>query len=206
MKKLGICYPVYNNQKAVDKIIEKLKITPCEITMVDDGSNPPIELINNIENIKLIRIDSDRAWNQAQANNVAIENSTSEVVLRMDIDHYINPEDYEKFLMISENLPKKTIYQFKRFRTDTNEFIKKGCNIIMIKKSDFLEIGKYSEEFCGNYGYEDLEFQHRAKLMGFSIKEVDLVIYVDAQLKTPGLNRDTTINKEIFLKKINETK
>ena len=206
MSKLGICYPVYNNQKAVDKIIEKIKTTHCEITMVDDGSKPPIILPNNIENIKLFRIDNDRVWNQAQANNVVIKNSSCDVVLRMDIDHYINPEDYERFLIIAENLPEKTIYQFKRFRIDTNEFINKGCNIIMIKKSDFLDIGKYSEEFCGNYGYEDLEFQHRARLMGFDIKEMDLVVYVDARLGTPGLNRDTTINKEIFLKKINKTK
>ena len=42
--------------------------------------------------------------------------------------------------------------------------------------------------------------------MGFDIKEMDLVVYVDARLGTPGLNRDTTINKEIFLKKINKTK
>ena len=76
--------------------------------------------------------------------NVVIKNSSCDVVLRMDIDHYINQEDYERFLIIAENLPEKTIYQFKRFRIDTNEFINKGCNIIMIKKSDLLDIGKYS--------------------------------------------------------------
>ena len=195
----GICYPVYNNQKAFDSISKKLLDLPCPITIVDDGSNPPL-LVKNLSNINLIRLDNNINWNQANANNIAIENSDFEIILRIDIDHYIYPEDFEKFKILSNDMEENTIYQFNRFRTDTKEFINKGCNIMMIRKSDFNKIGKYNEAFCGNYGYEDLEFQNRAIKLGYEIKLSPLVIYVDASHKTPDLVRDTTINKNLFLK------
>jgi hypothetical protein len=198
-KKFGICYPVYNNQKAFDSIIKKLSDLPCQINIVDDGSDPPL-LIENCSNINKIRLENDISWNQAQANNIAIRNSNFDVVLRMDIDHYIEPEDYEKFKNLSLNMKDKTIYQFNRFRIDKSEFINKGCNIIMIKREDFNQIGGYNEEFCGNYGYEDLEFQNRAIKLGYKIELFPLTTYVNAENKTPNLIRDTKINKELFLK------
>lgn len=199
MNNFGLCYPVYNNQKAFDDIKGILDQLSCSITIVDDGSEPPLD-IRNISKIKLIRLEKQRIWNQAQANNVAILNSDAEIILRMDIDHYIAVEDFEKFLALAQNFPTKTIYQFNRFRTDTQKIINTGCNIIMFRKQDFIDIGKYNEAFCGNYGYEDLEFQHRAKKMGFKLDLYPLTIYVNAKNKTPNMIRDTTINKELYRK------
>lgn len=193
----GLCYPVYNNQKAFDDIKDHLSLLPCSITVVDDGSNPPLKT-HNIPNVKLFRIEEDKPWNQACANNLAIEKSEAKVILRMDIDHFILPKDYDLFAKLANCLPQKTIYQFKRFRIDKNEFINVGCNIIMFKKTDFENIGRYDERFCGNYGYEDLEFQFRAKKLGFKLQEYPLTIFTNAHNKTPDVVRDRSVNKELY--------
>jgi predicted glycosyltransferase involved in capsule biosynthesis len=199
MNSFGLCYPVYNNQKAFDDIKGILSQLPCSITIVDDGSEFPLD-VGGLTKLNLIRLEKQRIWNQAQANNVAISNADAKIILRMDIDHYISVEDFEKFLSLAQNFPDKTIYQFHRFRFDTQKFINTGCNIIMLKKQDFIDIGKYNEAFCGNYGYEDLEFQYRAKKMGFKLELYPLTVYVNAKNKTPNMTRDTTINKELYRK------
>ena len=104
-------------------------------------------IVGDHSNIKLFRNENRRIWNQAQANNLAIKNCESDVILRLDIDHFIKSEDFDKFLNLSNNMKDKTIYQFQRFRIDTNEFINKVCNIILINKRDFYDIGQYDERF-----------------------------------------------------------
>lgn len=193
---ISIVYPYYNNIKAFDAISKKLEMTPCEIIIVDDGSSPRLET----ECAKVIRIEEDRPWNQANANNIGMSSvSLENVILRLDIDHFIEPEDFSKFEEISKNIPEKTIYRFKRFRLDINNFINTGCNIIMIKSKDFQDIGKYNEIFCGNYGYEDKEFLDRAIYKGYKIVLIEsLIVYVDGKFKTPNVIRDTSINKKKY--------
>ena len=195
---IEIVYPYYNNHAAFDAIKEKLSLLPCKITIVDDGSNPALQ--SDIKNIRIMRIEGDKPWNQANANNIGIRSIDQDsVVLRMDIDHYIEPDDFPIFEKIAKTLPEKTIVNFKRYRKDSECVINCGCNIFLMRRQDFVDIGGYDESFCGNYGYEDKEMLFRAKHKGYqSLVSDDCLIYVNGLFPTRGLNRNIDINKEKF--------
>lgn len=202
----NIVYPFYNNYLAFDAIKEKLSQLPCNITIVDDGSSPKFE--TNIPNIKVLRIEQDKPWNQPVASNLGIKSlNKNDIVLRMDIDHYIEPSDFPLFKKISENISPKTFLRFSRYEIRSKSFINSAPNISMFLCEDFLNVGCYDESFAGNYGYEDLEFFARAKFKGYNVLNHELgIIYVDKSFGTRNLNRDISKNKEKYNKIINKYK
>lgn len=191
---LKIVYPYYNNQAAFDGIKGYLSQLPCQIVIVDDGS--PTPLTTNIPNIKILRIPVDIPWNQSMANNLGIKFlDLSDVVLRLDIDHFILPDDYFLFEKIATYLPERMIYRFRRMVADSDNILKIGCNLLMIRVKDFCDIGGYDESFSGNYGYEDKEFIDRAKMMGYNIDVSQEGIIRCFPHCGTKMVRDTTVNK-----------
>lgn len=198
---LKIVYPFYNNHAAMRSLLPRLELLPCEVVVVDDASEQPLRV--DLPNVRVMRIDVDVPWNQPAASNMGIRSlGNSDVVLRMDVDHWVEPEQFHEFESLSRGMPHRTMYQFWRRVSGTGRNLRPNMNMLMMRVSDFIRIGCYDEDFCGSYGYDDKDFVDRARHAGWRIeacKSPHLV--VDAKCGTRHLSRDTSVNREKYLRK-----
>ena len=188
-------YLFYNQHNAI-KRLERLGYDNLGVrtVIVDDGSKTPLKC----EWAEVYRIDEDMPWNMPQANNLGFSKIRGEVVLRLDMDHYFEPEDLIKLSKIE--LQDKQIIKFKR--TFNGKTVNVGKNIYLARVDDIVNVGGYNEVFCGNYGYEDADLMDRLKRAGFKVTISNIICKVDNNFTT-GLNRDTTINYRKY-KQLNE--
>jgi len=190
---MTVMYLYYNQPDAI-RFFESLGYQDLGINFlfVDDGSDIPL----TCQWADVIRIDYDIPWNQPKANNTGFDficyRNEKDSVLRMDIDHYFLPNDLIE------------INEYELFTRQLVTFGRKGIkphpNIYLASVSDLMEAGGYNEEFCGNYGYDDMEFMNRLKKKKFKFTPSPIEVRVNHDLKRHGLNRDTTINKAKYLK------
>jgi len=190
-----VMYLFYNQHNAI-KRLERLGYDNLGVrtVIVDDGSKTPLKC----EWAEVYRIDEDMPWNMPQANNLGFSKIRGEVVLRLDMDHYFEPEDLIKLSKIE--LQDKQIIKFKR--TFNGKTVNVGKNIYLARVDDIVNVGGYNEVFCGNYGYEDADLMDRLKRAGFKVTISNIICKVDNNFTT-GLNRDTTINYRKY-KQLNE--
>lgn len=168
---------------------------------MDDASDPPLRL--DLPNVKVLRIDVDVPWNQPAASNMGIKSlHAGDVVLRLDIDHWVDPGDFHLFESLSRTLQPRTILQFGRVASGTGRRLRPNMNMMMLRVSDFLAIGCYDEDFCGSYGYDDREFVDRARRLGwrFDVPRSPSLV-VDPRGGTRSLSRDASVNREKYLMK-----
>lgn len=195
---LTILYLYYNQPKAIT-FFQELSYHQLKqkFLFVDDASKQPLTL-KNWQNADVFRIKTDIPWNQPAANNLGfwhLYNQNPEAtVLRMDIDHYFTPEALQEIAKIQ--LQSKQIYQFSRKNTTPHP------NIYLARVHDLLSVGGYNEAFCGNYGYDDKELNHRLRKQKFQFIVSPIICNVNHSLKTPGLKRDTTVNHKKYLELI----
>ena len=185
---------LYYNQPDAIKFFESIGYKDCEFNFlfIDDGSKEPLKL--DWKNAKVLRIEKDIAWNQPQANNIGLEwlfcQNEHENVLRMDIDHYFTLEQLENIRCYQVYLKEMVTFQ----REDRHPH----PNIYLTSVKHLLNAGGYNEEFCGNYGYDDIELTNRLKRKHFSFTELPIKVKINHKLKTHGLKRDTTVNHRKF--------
>ena len=197
---MTVMYLYYNQPQAI-KLFESIgyKNSHIKFLFIDDGSKEPLKL--NWKNAHVLRIEKDIAWNQPQANNIGFEyifcNNEHESVLRMDIDHYFTLEDLDN------------IGFYEPFGKEVVTFLREGRhphpNIYLTSVKHILNAGGYNEEFCGNYGYDDLELMTRLKRKHFSFTELPIKVKINNSLKGHGLVRDSKVNKLKYLKTIEES-
>lgn len=194
---LTIQYLYYNQPQAIS-FFESIGYHQLQqnILFVDDASAQPLQL--KWQNAEVFRVKKDIPWNQPAANNLGFwhlyNQNPNATVLRMDIDHYFTPSNIEKIAKIQ--VQPKQIYQFKRHNALPHP------NIYLARVQDLLNAGAYNETFCGNYGYDDKELNHRLKKQKFQYLLSPIVCNVNHDLKTPNLQRDTTVNHIKYLKLI----
>ena len=192
---MTVMYLYYNQPDAI-RFFESLGYpdSGIDFLFVDDGSKEPLKC----KWAKVIRIDKDIQWNQPQANNIGFEylycENEHEIVLRMDIDHYFTVEDLDQ--ISKYNIFTKEVATFRR------EGLHPHPNIYLASVKHLLNAGGYNEDFCGNYGYDDMELMKRLKKRFFSFTELPIYVKVNRTLKSHGLKRDTHINREKYLKLI----
>lgn len=194
MADLTIMYLYYNQPKAI-KFLESKghQDYDVDILFVDDGSKKPLKL----DWAEVLRIDKDVHWNQPQANNLGFSHIDG-VVIRMDVDHYFEREDIKWLKLLSKTIQPKQIIHFKR---RTNNGWQTHRNIYMARVGDIMDAGGYDLDFCGNYGYDDLELMFRLNKRGFRFIESKIEVKVNHDGGTKGLHRDTAINYELFIQK-----
>ncbi len=105
-KQLTICIPVFNEEKAIKKVITELKslFIESEIIVVDDGSNDnTFDIISNIPDIKIIRNYKNMGYGYSLKRAIKVANG--EYVAWFDGDGQHNPEDLKKMYeeMIKNN-------------------------------------------------------------------------------------------------------
>jgi glycosyltransferase involved in cell wall biosynthesis len=204
MKNCTLVYSFYKNQSAVDAhcaiwntFDDSIKQRLC-IIVVDDGSTPPLKFNINpsITNIHL-RVTNDIRWNQPGAKNLAMKFVPTDWAFITDADFLLSRETV---LSLLEFTPEEgAFYQFNRFNND--QFCHPHPNTFLLRKSDFFSVDGYDEDFCGNYGFDDLFFVEKM-VRNYQLKVHDgIVLRNDTGFQTPDVIRNHQKNKKLFKKK-----
>lgn len=102
MKTLSVVIPVYNEEKTIKLVIEKVRRVKLlkmkkEIIVVNDGSKDhTANIAKTIKGIKLINNKDNRG--KGYALRIGIKNASGDIVLIQDADLEYNPEDYPRLL------------------------------------------------------------------------------------------------------------
>lgn len=150
--KLSIVISVYNSHEIVRRQLLHMRDFPCEVVIVDDNSNPPIEGAR-------VRTSNKLAWTQGLGRNEGAEVATGEYILFTDIDHIISQNALDDALNFNGN---KMIFrrqvaildengQIRQDRETLQEwgYVRDGLdasvhgNTFVVKRQAFLDIGGY---------------------------------------------------------------
>ncbi|WP_102407569.1 glycosyltransferase family A protein [Parabacteroides bouchesdurhonensis] len=211
---LSYVIPVFFNQKdtkvlndlliAYSKLDQDL-IRRIQFVIVDDCSPIKIEIPSDIHlNYQLLRITTDIRWNQAGARNLGVVKAAGPKIIITDCDHFFPESLLRKIL--NNKIPYKTLYKFKR--EDANgKAIQSHCNTFYTSKATFFSTLGYDEEFCGNYGYEDVMFRYFQSAIGNKIKyftRLKKIVSntIDREESYHNLVRDTDVNLKLMEAKI----
>jgi|TARA_B100001964_G_scaffold43966_1_gene48951 glycosyltransferase involved in cell wall biosynthesis len=115
--KISVVIPVYNEEKTILKVLEKIKKVEeklsknFEIIVINDGSNDKtLEYLDNNKSLysKLINIEFNKG--KGNAINKGFENATGEIIIIQDADLEYNPEEYNKLLLPFEKYDADVVY------------------------------------------------------------------------------------------------
>lgn len=210
---LSYVVPIYFNQQRTDTLPALLaryaaygpELTAAiEFVLVDDGSPLPVVLPPELNlNISLYRVCTDITWNQCGARNLGATLARGPRLILSDLDHYF-PEELLRAILGSP-VPRGVVYKFKR-ADHQGRPINKAMNIFYTSKGVFFQALGYDEEFCGNYGYEDLHFLALQRRIGNPIRYFTrwkriVATNVDRGEAYHSLVRDTSVNYALYLHK-----
>jgi len=187
---MTVLYTYFGQIERIPQIIEQ----DIPTMIVDDCSE--IQL-GSLDNVKVLRITDDIKWNQPGARNLGFQELNDWIVC-LDIDHLLTKDLYNKLNSMDKQIG--TIYYLGREDT-------KSYNVYMIHKDDFEKVGGYDEDFCGNYGYDDIHFFMKCNQLLHVEHLDDIKVKVYAKESSSKLIRDTTINSKLMTNKdLTETK
>ena len=102
--KLSIIIPVYNEEKTILKVIDKVKGVPLtginkEIIIVDDASQDSTQsILHKIKDISIKIFFHQKNQGKGAAIRTALQHATGDFVLIQDADLEYDPNDYKKLL------------------------------------------------------------------------------------------------------------
>jgi len=135
-------------------------------------------------------------WNQAAARNFGASLATGDKMLFTDIDHILYG-DFQKLDILSFD---KEYITFPR-RIIVNEkkcLIHPHVNTFLLNSKHFTY---FDEDFCGNYGYEDIEFLYRLRKTHIRTHYNGSLFSYMTNLRSSDDSRDSTVNAELFKRK-----
>ncbi|WP_162301961.1 glycosyltransferase family 2 protein [Croceibacterium ferulae] len=209
---LSIVVNFYNNEEGVDALIRNyesiVKRYPqqCELVLVDDHSDKVMDFSSyqSVPDLRIFRVLDDITWNQAGARNVGALEARNQVILFMDVDHLIEPDQVDLVLATARQLRlgEKVTPSRRTFRKigDQREVeeLKHNVNCFMIRRQDFFKVGGYDELFAGHYGREDSFFSLCCKRQGLENKLGHFTLSNVKDRSTKGLDRDKYHNDIVF--------
>ncbi len=199
MSNINICaaIPVYNHRECLDSIIDSL---PADVPalVVDDGSNPPIEL--KTSRARLIRFEENRG--KAEALKAAFkeaERAGFSHVVTLDADGQHPAELVENFVSLAKENVDSLILGVRDFDNSSIPFRRKFMN----KFSNFwywVETGKrLADTQCGFRCYPIKQISKLKMDFGGFVFETELLVKASwggveaVQLKIPAIYDDKTL-------------
>jgi hypothetical protein len=181
---ITVLYTYFGQRERIQGIVNQ----GLKTVIIDDCSKEPLGFVDGI---RVARITDDIKWNQPGARNLGFHICEG-WILCVDIDHLVTKENMEQ--LNNTNLRKGCVYYLGREDT-------KSINVYVIHKDDFEKIGGYDEDFCGNYGYDDIHFYNKCKkfLEVHELKHIKTKVYAK-ESSSEGV-RDGNYNSELIKKK-----
>ena len=123
--------------------------------------------------------------------------ANTEWLVFMDLDSYFTETE---LLKLFHNQEKGRRMLFRRRKADGFH-----VGMTLIHRESFLKIGLYDEDFAGNYGWEDVEFNNRASHRGVSetlLGHITLDHIPDACSDAAPRERDLDTNEALLFHKV----
>lgn len=226
---ISIVMAYYNRKPLLLKTLDFIKrssIKDYEIIIVDDGSSPEHKL-NNIDDIKLIEIESkEKTWvNSCIPFNIGFKEAKGDIIIiqnpeclhfRDIMKHAINIKDNEYITYACYSLPINWdgIIRDKNVTHDGDEgwynhsiYRPVGYHFCSaITRKNLEELGGFDERFKDGIDYDDNEFLTRVKRKGLNIKIIDNPIVLHQFHYNPGYRPKGKSNKELYQQILKEDK
>lgn len=221
MLKISFIVGYYRNSGMLEYQLKTWKSYPLsvrqnfEFIVVDDGSPdmPAKDVITNKDGLRLslYKIEKDLPWNQAQARNLGALKAAHDWVFFLDIDHIPTTNLMEGILKYK--VKPKMFYTFGRQRVVSVSPLKlrkthsSNC-LFLINRHEFIDIGGYDEDFCGNYGYSDAWLKFRMDKYGMVMFRNEVLEFqcfhhsVIPQAQDMSRERDKKVNRKLYFNKI----
>lgn len=178
-----------------------------EIIIVDDCSDEAVIPNNNGLNLKAYRISDDIPWNQAGARNLGCFMAESPWALFFDIDQLPLANCVQLILNSIQDLETSCMYYFyveNFIDSNLNKKLDVHPNTFLANTQRFKSTCMYDEDFAGHYGYEDFYLPYVWEFFGGNRKILgNSALFRDTKFKTTKLDRSSSINHDLALKKIN---
>lgn len=176
---LSLCTHFYNGIEGIKFQVERWKqikssyLEEIEIIAVDDCSDYSYEINAGNLPMQMHRVITDITWNQSGCKNLLFEKSTADWLLFFDNDTTATAENIEKIIdkiptldigsyyMPQLEIPwgpqdiKDRITGKPVWNKDQSSVLFPHINVFLIHRSQLEAIGRFDEDFAGNYGYED---------------------------------------------------
>jgi hypothetical protein len=180
-----VLYTYFGQRERIPQILKQ----DIPTLIVDDCSNAPLTYTHGID---ILQVLDDIKWNQPGARNLGFQELKGWVICA-DIDHLITKEIYDAIDTLSKQIG--TVYFLGREDQDS-------YNLYVMHTDDFEKIGGYDEDFCGEYGYDDLHFLHKCKIF----LQITELRYLRAKVyayesSSKGI-RDCTVNQKLLAAKL----
>jgi glycosyltransferase involved in cell wall biosynthesis len=207
MNKITLIYAYYNCPTVIPLLVENWNRLPdnVKVIVVDDCSTPSFDSIisDYILNkyISVYRIHDDIKWNQPGAWNLGITKCDTEWFINMPVDRTIPDSTID--IMSSCNLDPNYYYTFR----DALNGVVDGNfppGIMMLNTRIVNALGLFDEDFCGNYGYDDIIFREKInKHLTPICLENWIMDVIFAASDEHGLSRDSSVNQQLMIGKQN---
>lgn len=212
MPKLSIISHFYNHPAMVERQIAHWRSIPgeylrdIEFILVDDCSEDQPVIDKGPLNLRLFRIVSDIAWNQAGARNLGTFQASGDWALFFDIDQKLNLETVPLLLASLATLQRRTMYYLRikeLIDVTVNEPLSNHPNTFLVPLADFKTMGRYDEDFTGHYGYEDLYMPRVWETAGGQRVLLNTpVFFEDMKFGTGNFDRDLSRNLALAQQKL----
>ncbi len=205
--KLSIVIPIFNEEKTLLKLIEKVEKAPTlrlekELVLVDDGSTDlSKDILKNLDN-KYVVVYHKKNQGKGKAIRTGFKHATGDIILIQDADLELNPNNYPDLLNPILNNKTNIVYG-SRYKQKDNSIYKShywGVRILSIL-TNVLYGSNLTDVYCG-YKVFKTEVLKNLKLISNSF-EIESEMTVKALKK--GYNI-TEVPIDYFPRKFDEGK
>lgn len=201
MTRLTLITHVYNAQGPVDHQLalwrrwDPALLEQLEFLVIDDHSDPPLQVDPGPLKLRLIRVDDDIDWNMPGCRNLAATLAGTEWMLFFDVDNVASEASIARLVGALPRLDAQRLHVFRR--TQDGVDVEPHINSFLITRQGFWRAGGYDEDFSGHYGYEDVLFRMMwRKHVGTEVLLTDIA-FEQLGFRTAGLDRDTARNQAL---------
>lgn len=193
MPLISVIIPTYNRPTYIAAILATLKwqtLNDFEVIISDDGGKPDTyEIVRRFSNdldVKYIW-QRDKPWNQPEAKNLGIKIAHSEILFLSDDYIFYPPKCLAQHIKAHYASKERImIYGLKLCHPNLKpsqvvKYLKasfpKGCTKsflnqppaqknFSIKRKEIYAVNGYDQDFCGSWGYDDIDFDSRLEYNG----------------------------------------